>query len=189
MNDGENDFWYPSVEDIRILHDEIVEEDEDSEPGIKDPDRISSAVDYIQHGHFGQVPETIHEKAFHLMRLITANHWFVDGNKRTALNTVEMFYLFNGYELDTDDHLRSILKEFAIREDDVDQDEVIRYLIERTENTQFDWDEITVGQFIATIIIAKVIESYRENPDAYQPFIDRKHTSEEAEDEESDQNC
>lgn len=108
MNDGENDFWYPSVEDIRILHDEIVEEDEDSEPGIKDPDRISSAVDYIQHGHFGQVPETIHEKAFHLMRLITANHWFVDGNKRTALNTVEMFYLFNGYELDTDDHLRSI---------------------------------------------------------------------------------
>lgn len=71
----------------------------------------------------------------------------------------------------------------------MDQDEVIRYLIERTENTQFDWDEITVGQFIATIIIAKVIESYRENPDAYQPFIDRKHTSEEAEDEESDQNC
>lgn len=172
-----------------MLHDEIVEEDEDSEPGIKNPDRISAAIDYVQHGHFGEVPETIHEKAFHLMRLITANHWFVDGNKRTALNTVEMFYFFNGYELNSDDHLRSILKEFAVQESDVDQEEVIQYLIQKTEGTQFDWEDISVGEFIATIIIANVIESYYENPEAYQPFLGGKHGSEDSEDEESDQNC
>lgn len=75
MADADSDpFWYPTVEDILVIHDDIVEEDEDSEPGVRDPDQIQYAIDHIQHGHFGAGPETIHEKAFHLMRLLAANH-------------------------------------------------------------------------------------------------------------------
>ncbi|WP_373189547.1 Fic family protein [Halolamina sp.] len=43
-------------------------------------------LDYIEAGSFGEAPEGIHETAFHLLRLLVANHPFVDANKRTALN-------------------------------------------------------------------------------------------------------
>ena len=88
--DGDS-FWYPTVTDIVAIHDEIIAEDEDSQPGVEDRDRIQFAIDYIRDGMMGQRPETVHEKAFALMRLIASNHWFVDGNKRTALNTTALF--------------------------------------------------------------------------------------------------
>lgn len=110
------DLWYPSVDAILAVHEDIIEEDEDSEPGVRDPDQIQFAVTYIEEGHFGQLPETIHEKAFHLMRLIAANHWFTDGNKRTALNTTVIFYHLNGYVFETGDDLRAMVKLFSVRE-------------------------------------------------------------------------
>jgi death-on-curing protein len=46
------------------------------------------------------VPETIYEKAFHLLRLLVANHPFVDANKRAALNTAVVFYFLNEYRFE-----------------------------------------------------------------------------------------
>ena len=112
-----DDFWYPSKNVILGIHEQVIEEDDDSEPGIRSPDQVQFAVTYIEEGHFGQLPETIHEKAFHLMRLIAANHWFVDGNKRTALNTTVLFYYANGYVFETGDDLRAMVKLFSVRED------------------------------------------------------------------------
>ena len=60
-------------------------------------------------GFFSEVPETIHEKAVHLMRLLVADHPFVDGNKRTALRTVVVFYVLNGYTFDYSDEIRALL--------------------------------------------------------------------------------
>lgn len=84
--------WYPSVEDVLAIHDDIVSEYPDTPSGVKSRGDIEFALNYIEAGSFGKTPETIHEKAFHLLRLLVANHPFVDANKRTALNTTVVFY-------------------------------------------------------------------------------------------------
>ncbi|PSP77338.1 type II toxin-antitoxin system death-on-curing family toxin [Halobacteriales archaeon QS_1_68_20] len=129
----DDEFWYPTVEDIVEIHDAIIAEDPEGEPGIEDRDRIQYAVDYVQHGMFGEKPETVHEKAFALVRLLASNHWFVDGNKRTALNTTNLFYILNGYELEYGQDLRAMLKLLAVREDIIDRDVATGYLAEQTE--------------------------------------------------------
>ncbi len=80
------------------------------------------------------VPNTIHEKAYHLLRLLVANHPFVDGNKRTALNAVVVFYLLNGYRFDYDDEIRDILKRFGTDERTVSEEQIVNYLQTNTED-------------------------------------------------------
>jgi len=90
-------FWHPSVGDILAIHDDIVSEYSDTHAGVQNRGDIEFALNYVGNGIFGAAPETIHEKAFHLLRLLVANHPFVDANKRTALNTTVVFYFLNGY--------------------------------------------------------------------------------------------
>lgn len=78
----------------------------------------------MSEGYFGQTPDTIHEKATHLMRLLVADHSFVDGNKRTALNTAAAFYAMNGWYFDYDDEIREALKRFG-RGESVDIDRIV----------------------------------------------------------------
>ena len=127
-------FWYPLVGDVLAIHDDIVSEYPDTSPGVQNRGDIEFALDYISEGTFGSVPETIHEKSFHLLRLLVANHPFVDGNKRTALNTVTVFYLFNGYRFAYDDEIREVLKQFGTDERTVDQEYVLEYLREHTSD-------------------------------------------------------
>lgn len=129
-------FWYPSVDDVLDIHEDIVSEYPDTSPGIQSPGDIEFALEYISEGSFGSVPETIHEKAFHLLRLLVANHPFVDGNKRTALNTTTVFYLLNGLQFEYDDEIREILRQFGTDETTVDEDYVLEYL--RTRTTEVD---------------------------------------------------
>lgn len=68
--------------------------------------------------------------------MLVANHPFVDGNKRTALNTVSVFYLLNGYRFEYDNEIRSILKRFATDEETVDEKQTLDYL--RTHTTEID---------------------------------------------------
>ncbi|MDY6817818.1 MAG: type II toxin-antitoxin system death-on-curing family toxin [Halobacteriales archaeon] len=137
-------FWYPSVEDILDIHEDIVSEYPDTSPGIQRRGDIEFALEYISEGCLGPVSETIHEKAFHLLRLLVANHPFVDGNKRTALNVTTVFYLLNGYRLDYDDEIRKILKQFGTDETTVDKDHVLEYL--RTHTMEADLNGV-VGQW------------------------------------------
>jgi death-on-curing protein len=120
--------WYPSVRDVIALHEDIVAEYPETDAGVRDRGDVEFALDYVQQGTFGTVPDTIHEKAFHLLRLLVANHPFVDGNKRTALNTVVVFYVLNGYRFEYDAEIRAILKEFGTDETAVDEADVIDYL-------------------------------------------------------------
>ncbi|ELZ84968.1 death-on-curing family protein [Haloferax gibbonsii ATCC 33959] len=98
-------------------------------------------MEYIETGSFGAAPETIHEKAYHLLRLLVANHPFVDGNKRTALNTTVVFYLLNGYRLEYGHEVREILKQFGTDEAATDEDGVIDYLRTHTpkKSTSMTW--------------------------------------------------
>jgi death-on-curing protein len=133
-------FWYPSVEDVLGIHEDIVSEYPDTSPGIQSRGDIEFTLEYISEGSFGSVPETIHEKAFHLLRLLVANHPFVDGNKRTALNATTVFYLLNGYQFDYGDEIRKILKQFGRDETTVDEDHVLEYL--RSHTMEVDLNEV-----------------------------------------------
>ncbi|GGN24053.1 type II toxin-antitoxin system death-on-curing family toxin [Halarchaeum nitratireducens] len=124
---------YLSAEDIRDIHELIVESNAETTAGVASPGDIEYTVEHIQEGHFGQVPESLHEKAFQLLRLIAANHPFVDGNKRTALMSTRIFYALNGRRFDYDREVKEILKALATDEDSVDEDDVIEYLREHTE--------------------------------------------------------
>jgi death-on-curing protein len=75
-----------------------------------------------------------------LLRLLVANHPFVDGNKRTALNTVVVSYLLNGHRFEYDEEIREILKQFGTDERTVDEDDVLEYL--RTHTTEVDLNEV-----------------------------------------------
>ena len=101
-----NSLWYPSVEDVLALHDDIVSEYPDTHAGVANRGDIEFVLSYIEEGNFNTVPETIHEKAFHLLRLLVANHPFVDANTRTALNTAVVFYFLNGYRFEYDDRIK-----------------------------------------------------------------------------------
>lgn len=133
-----SDLWYPSVDDVLEIHDDIVAEYSNTTAGIQNQGDIEFALEYVADGSFGAVPDTIHEKAFHLLRLLVANHPFVDGNKRTALNTVAVFYLLNGYRFQYDTEIRGILKQFGTDEAKVTETDGVEYLQTNTEAVDLD---------------------------------------------------
>jgi death-on-curing protein len=107
--------------DVRVLHEDIVAESEVTSAGIRSPGAIESAITYVTTGYFGESPSTVHETATHLMRLLVAEHPFVDGNKRTGLNAAAVLYDLNGYDFAYDDEtVRSMLKAFGTDLDAVD---------------------------------------------------------------------
>ncbi|GAA0725535.1 type II toxin-antitoxin system death-on-curing family toxin [Halorubrum trapanicum] len=125
--------WYPSVEDVVTIHDDVVAEYPDTPAGVRNRGDIEFALNYIKEGSFGSTPNTIHEKAYHLLRLLVANHPFVDANKRTALNVTVVFYFLNGYRFEYDSEVRTILKAFGTDEAAVDEEETTDYLRSHTE--------------------------------------------------------
>ncbi|AUX08311.1 prophage maintenance system killer protein [Halalkaliarchaeum desulfuricum] len=124
---------YLSAADILTIHELIVESNEDTEPGVSSRGDVEYAVEAVREGHFGQAPETIHETAYQLLRLIASNHPFVDGNKRTALMSVRIFYALNGLEFDYDRRIKEILKELATDEAAVEAETATAYLRDHTE--------------------------------------------------------
>lgn len=117
---------YPAQEDIIDIHRDIVSDDPDAEPGVRDEGAIEFVIEHIEY----RCTESIHEQATHLMRMLAANHSFVDGNKRTALNATWTFYFFNGYYFDYGEEIKAILKLYAVMEAMVDTAEVEQYFSE-----------------------------------------------------------
>jgi len=140
MSDG---LWYPSTDNVLDIHDDIVSEYDDTSAGVQNEGDVAFALQFVREGSFGEVPETVHEKAFHLLRLLVANHPFVDGNKRTALNTVVVFYLLNGYRLEYDNDIRTILKRLGTDEAAADTERTLEYL--RTNTSEVDLHEVVNG--------------------------------------------
>ncbi|RZV06523.1 death-on-curing protein [Natrinema hispanicum] len=150
MDEEPESISYLSADDIRDIHELIVESNADTTAGVSSPGDIEYAVEHIQEGHFGQVPQSLHEKSFQLLRLIAANHPFVDGNKRTALMSTRIFYALNGLRFDYDRTIKEILKELAIDESSVDVDNVISYLQEHTEPLAPEY-EATINLWLSRI--------------------------------------
>ena len=124
---------HPSVDDVFDVHEVIVEESEETSAGVLNPGDVEYAVEFVRDGHFTSAPETLHEKAYHLLRLLVANHPFVDGNKRTALATTVLFYTINDVDFVYDEEIKEILKAFGTNANDVDESRVTTYLERHTE--------------------------------------------------------
>ena len=132
----DDEITYPTAGDILAIHEAVVASDRETEAGVRSAAVVESALVYVSEGYFDEVPETIHEKATHLMRLLAAEHPFVDGNKRTALNTAETFYDMNGYELDYGDYVRRILKRFPTDQASVELEAVVDYCHEHSHRAE-----------------------------------------------------
>jgi len=150
MGEESESISYLSAADIRDIHELIVESNSETTAGVSSPGDIEYTVEHIQEGHFGQIPESLHEKAFQLLRLIAANHPFVDGNKRTALMSTRIFYALNGRRFDYDREIKEILKALATDEGAVDEDDVIEYLRAHTEPLAPEY-EATISLWLARI--------------------------------------
>ncbi|WP_336135372.1 type II toxin-antitoxin system death-on-curing family toxin [Natronomonas amylolytica] len=138
------------ADDIHDIHELIVESNAETTAGVSSPGDIEYTVEHIQDGHFGHVPESLHEKAFQLLRLIAANHPFVDGNKRTALMSTRIFYALNGLRFDYNRTIKEILKALATDESSVDEDDVIEYLRAHTEPLAPEY-EATINLWLSRI--------------------------------------
>ena len=66
------------------------------------------------------------------------NHPFVDGNKRTALNTVAVFYRLNGTRFEFDREVKTICKRLGTDERSVDVAEVEAYLRDHSHPIDLD---------------------------------------------------
>ena len=150
MGEDSESISYLSADDIQAIHELIVEANAETTAGVTSPGDIEYAVEHIQEGQFGQGPKSLHEKSFQLLRLIAANHPFVDGNKRTALMSTRIFYALNGLRFDYDREIKEILKALATDEAGVDDDDVIDYLQEHTEPLAPEY-EATINLWLSRI--------------------------------------
>ena len=150
MGEESESISYLSADDIQAIHELVVEANAETTAGVASLGDIEYTVEHIQEGHFGQFPESLHEKAFQLLRLIAANHPFVDGNKRTALMSTRIFYALNGRRFDYNREIKEILKAFATDESSVNEDDVIEYLRAHTEPLAPEY-EATINLWLSRI--------------------------------------
>lgn len=131
-------FWYPDVEDVLAIHQDIVSEYHGTSSGVRRRGEIEFALAHVQEDGRENETQSIHDKAFRLLRYLVTGHPFVDGNKRTALNTVTVFYFLNGYRFEYDDDIREILIQLGIDESAVDEAAAVGYLQENTDPIDLD---------------------------------------------------
>lgn len=90
---------YLTYEDVVRIHDRALAEHGGS-AGIRDNGALLSSNEQPAADYFGtELYPTISSKAAILCYLLAQNHPFVDGNKRTAYASMELFLTLNGYEL------------------------------------------------------------------------------------------
>ena len=91
---------YPTLDEVVAIHFRVTEKTGGSQ-GVRDWDLLSSALDRPQATFGGEdLYPDIFLKAAALVQLLSSNHPFVDGNKRTALATLEYFLHLNGLRIE-----------------------------------------------------------------------------------------
>ncbi len=90
---------FPSLEQVVALH-EILIQEFGGLSGVKDIGLVESALYGAQQTFGGQfLYSTISDMAAALWHGLACNHGFLDGNKRIALATVDVFLQLNNLEL------------------------------------------------------------------------------------------
>jgi death-on-curing protein len=86
------------VNDVTAIHDSQITQF-GGLAGIRDHTLIEAAVGRPYTGYY----PTIEMKGAALLESLACNHGFIDGNKRTALVTLELLLVRSGYRLRADD--------------------------------------------------------------------------------------
>ena len=90
---------YPTLDEVVAIHFRVTEKTGGSR-GVRNWDLLSSALGRPQATFGGEdLYPDIFSKAAALVQSLSSNHPFVDGNKRTALATLEYFLYLNGRQL------------------------------------------------------------------------------------------
>lgn len=91
---------YPTLDEVVAIHFRITEKTGGSQ-GVRDWDLLSSALGRPQATFGGEdLYPDIFLKAAALTQSLSSNHPFVDGNKRTAIGTLEYFLYLNGLTME-----------------------------------------------------------------------------------------
>lgn len=91
---------YPTLDEVVVLHFRITEKTGGSQ-GVRDWDLLASALGRPQATFGGEdLYLNIFLKAGALIQSLSGNHPFVDGNKRTALATLEYFLKLNDIKIE-----------------------------------------------------------------------------------------
>ena len=85
---------YPSVEEVLVLHSLLLTR-YGGEPGVRDLGMLDAALHRPRSGYY----ESLSEQAAALLQSLANNHAFVDGNKRVAFFSTDVFLRLNGYRL------------------------------------------------------------------------------------------
>lgn len=86
-----------SIREVIAVHDALIDQFGGAY-GIRDKDALASAIMRPQIGYY----DGIIKEVAALLESLAMNHPFVDGNKRTAFATAEVFLRLNGYFIDCD---------------------------------------------------------------------------------------
>jgi death-on-curing protein len=91
-------------EQVLFIHSRIIDETGGSH-GVRDLGMLLSALGRPQAAYQQEdlYPDNF-SKVAALMDSLVLNHPFIDGNKRTAITSVAMFLLINGYRLEVDNN-------------------------------------------------------------------------------------
>ena len=88
-----------TIQDIYELHTQL-ENTFILSPGIRDKNLLASAVNTPFQTFMGNdLYPSIYDKAAQLCYGIANNHPFTDGNKRTALHSMDVYLIINGYDI------------------------------------------------------------------------------------------
>ncbi len=85
---------FPTLDEVKTLHDILIDRYGGS-AGLRDEGLLSSVLYRPQSGYY----ENIFEMAAALLQSLAMNHVFVDGNKRVAFATADIFLRMNGFDL------------------------------------------------------------------------------------------
>ena len=88
---------YPTLREVVDIHDDQILQF-GGEPGLRDAGALDSAIMRPQIGYY----DGLIEEAAALLESLAMNHPFVDGNKRTAFASTEVFLRINGYFIECD---------------------------------------------------------------------------------------
>ncbi|CAI3959919.1 Prophage maintenance system killer protein (Doc) [Commensalibacter communis] len=115
-----------SKEDIYEIHSMVLNKDGGSE-GIRDENLLEIALNKPKQ-HFAYGNQNIFLLAATYALGISRNHPFVDGNKRTAFLTTDLFLLDNGYQLQQYDDLRYVEIMIDLAQGKISQENMAQYL-------------------------------------------------------------
>jgi death-on-curing protein len=104
---------YLTIAEVLEMHRQLVTEFGGAR-GVRDAGLLASAVFRPQTGYY----EDLLHRAAAMMESLANNHAFLDGNKRIAFASVDVFLRLNGYALEVDplDAHKFIMEKIAARE-------------------------------------------------------------------------